>query len=124
MLESSQTPDLFSGTYSSKRDFPFYLIDEHRDEFSAKFAKWLPLNLHIFASFCERAKAMKRIGKKRYGADGIIAVVRFETELREKPEYEFKINNNYTADLARLAMFAYPELQGFFRTKERSVLTA
>lgn len=117
-----QEVTLFNYVEHHGLDFPLNLVAANRNIFSEAFTKWIPDNLHIFAAFCERARAMKNIGKKRYGADGIIAVVRFETELREKPEYEFKINNNYTADLARLAMVAYPELSGFFKTKERSMI--
>ena len=102
-------------------DFPLNLVEINKRVFSEKFPEWIKQNLHIFAAFCKVAHMKKKIGHPHYGAKAIIEHIRQETPCAERPAGEFKINNDFTADLSRLSMIAYPDLNGFFKIKQRSV---
>lgn len=117
-----QDVTLFNYAAHHGLDFPLNLLADNNGMFTDKFLEWLPKNLHIFADFCSRAKQLKKAGYKRYSADGIMHAIRFETALRSKPEELYKINNDYTAYLSRLAMLAYQELNGFFETRETKAI--
>ena len=68
----------------------------------------------IYAEFVRRALQMKRSGREIYSAKTIIEIIRWHTDLRDK-DVTFKLSNNWTSGLARLAMAEYEELDGFFR---------
>jgi len=120
----AQEVTLFNYCKHHGLDFPLNLVEENKDLFTKDFIKWIPNNLHIFAEFCARSHALKKSGRKRYGAKSIMETIRFDTYLREKPDYEFKINNNYTAYLARLAIIAYNDLDGFFEFRETKAVNS
>lgn len=63
----------------------------------------------------EALEATKR-GARRKGAKGIAEDMREDARLRMLGE-EWAINNNYVADLARLAMEREPRLRGYFETR-------
>lgn len=79
---------------------------------------WIEENGHIYRAFVEKALALKRRGKQRYGAKAIAEVIRYETTLAQRGEQEFKLNNNYVSGLARLAMTLNPQLDGFFQVRQ------
>lgn len=110
--------NLFNYSYRRGLDFPLDILEANRGQFTDAFCEWLPTNLHIFSEFCARAKAIRKRGRKHYGAKTIVEVIRFETDLRSSPDESFKCNNNYTAYLARLCMMAYTETDGLFETRE------
>lgn len=70
----------------------------------------------VYRAFVQYALRLKRAGKTRYSADAILHVIRFETDLADNAG-DFKINNNFSAPLARKAMAEYPELKDFFETR-------
>lgn len=86
----------------------------------------------IFESFKEYHRAHPRIwklfefftqaaiasGNPRYSADAVCHRIRWHLEVEVKEE-RFKVNNNFTAYLARLFMTAHPEHDGFFETRKR-----
>lgn len=87
-----------------------------RHGYPAGFFRWLESNQHIYQQFVALALQMKRSGRSRYSARTIIHKLRWDTELADS-EATFKINNNYTPGMARLAMSEWPELDGFFETR-------
>lgn len=86
--------------------------------YPAGFWPWLENNRHVYREFVKLAKRMKRAGRARYGAKGIVEVLRWNTNLKQVGEPELKLNNNYTSGLARLAMSEHPELKGFFQIRD------
>lgn len=79
---------------------------------------WLTANEHIVAAFCRIALQAKARGFKRWSADGICHILRWENS-KEKNKTFWKINNNRTAALAREAIRRYPELNGLFMLRAR-----
>ena len=88
------------------------------DGYPDGFWPWLRNNRHIYQNFVRLAKRMQRAGRTRYGAKGIVEVLRWDTNLKQRGEPELKINNNYTSGLARLAMLEHPDLKGFFQCRD------
>jgi len=82
------------------------------------FWDWLQENQHIYVEFVRLALEMKRRGRQRWSAAGIIEVMRWNSSMRDNDD-EFKINNNCKAGLARLAMCEHKSLEGFFQIRER-----
>lgn len=56
-------------------------------------------------------------GITHYGAKAICEVIRFH-KIIDHQDYEFKVNNNFTAGYARKFMEQYPEYEGFFETRK------
>lgn len=83
---------------------------------SHAFRKWLPLNWPIWFEFVRLADKMRLRGREHYSARAVLHVLRWERALRDTTETELKINNNKSAEMARL----YNAMVGFdfFRTRE------
>ena len=88
-------------------------------EYPNHFWSWLAKNEHIYQQFIDLALQMKRRGRKKWAAKGVIEVIRWHTALHSDGDI-FKINNNYAPGLARLAMLEYKELEGFFELRNSS----
>lgn len=73
-------------------------------------------NPHIWLKFVEIAKEAKKKGFKRYSANGIFEILRWQT--KESGNDRFKINNNYRADYARKMEETFVEFKGFFETRQ------
>jgi hypothetical protein len=93
--------------------------EESNTEYPEHFWAWLQLNPHLFGAFVEVARRLQNLGFKRYSAQGIICVLRFQSDVGELGRGTLQINNNAASGLARLAMSMYPELKGFFETRTR-----
>lgn len=72
----------------------------------------------VAEKFLVYALEAKHAGQPKYGSKAICEAIRWHEQIR-KGNREFKLNNNWTAPLARWAMQARPELRGFFETRER-----
>lgn len=67
-------------------------------------------------ALCKRAQAR---GFKRWSADAMFHVLRFETGISTDDKTGLKINNDYTAFIARDLMDQNPDLNGFFQLREQ-----
>lgn len=67
----------------------------------------------------DRAKALVDRGFTHYGIAALFEAARFDRDLDVGPDVEgWKLNNNHRSRLARDLMAKYPELAGFFETRE------
>jgi hypothetical protein len=67
----------------------------------------------------DRALALVRRGWRHYGIRALWEAARFDRALEVGPgEDGYKLNDHYTSRLARDLMGKYPELEGFFETRE------
>ena len=84
---------------------------------SEDFREWLGQNWPIWHEFVRLADQMRLRGRSYYSARAVLHVLRWHRALKDPTEQEFKINNNRSADMARL----YNAMAGieFFRTRER-----
>jgi hypothetical protein len=78
--------------------------------------EWLAKNEAVWETFIKYSLEA-RARRSRYSASAIVERMRWDHDLHEVSK--FKISNNARKGLARLAMAAYPELHGFFKTHNR-----
>jgi hypothetical protein len=72
----------------------------------------------IAKKFEEVALEVAGRGYRRYSADAISHRLRWHFAI-EQGKRDFKLNNNWTAGLARWFLERHPELPGFFEVRER-----
>ena len=80
-------------------------------------------NPNVWKYFVLYAREMKRNGRRRYGAKSIMERVRWHFD-SEKPQEEFKVNNNYTAMYARMLVAKDPAFKDFFEFRTVKGLTS
>ena len=80
------------------------------------FEQYHAENPEVYKDFEYYANATILKGFKHYGAKAIFELIRWHRGTRATGE--FKINNNYTCDYARLFMKLNPQYEGFFRTRQ------
>jgi len=74
---------------------------------------------HICDKFAELALMVRSRGFDRYSARAILHRLRWHYQI-ERGDTHFKINNNYSARLARWVMREQPGMLGFFQTRDRA----
>jgi len=74
-------------------------------------------NPEIWKLFRDTTLDAIRKGFRNYSSKSIFEIIRWHRS-GEIKEDSFKINNNYTADYARLFTKTFPEYEGFFRTRK------
>lgn len=85
-----------------------------------RFEEWLDTDdgRIVWRQFIARARALRDRGWKHYSHKAIIETIRYDRDIKVGPENGFKINDHYTSRIARRAMAAYPDLDGFFEVRE------
>lgn len=79
----------------------------------------------IWSAFKHEANRIYSRGRRHYSARTILEWLRHESMVAEI-EPQWKLNNNYAPDMARLWLLIYPERVGFFelRSQEGSAVRA
>ena len=90
-------------------------LEEMREQVSAFHCKH-PEVWDLFVKF-----SFEMIGKgyKNYSVKGVFERIRWEIDAGGDGVTTFKLNNNYTAFYARRFMRAYPQHDGFYRTRKQ-----
>ncbi len=73
----------------------------------------------LLARMAELAREARRRGCQQWSVDALFHVMRFQTGWSTGDELGLKVNNNFTSLASRDLMAAYPDLDGFFKTRER-----
>ena len=89
-------------------------------EVSTKFMDYHTENPHIWEAFERFAWQAINSGRTRLSADLIINRLRWETMLTSIGE-DYKINDHYSADYARIFIEKYPQHREFFKLRNRKV---
>lgn len=105
-----ETFDLFSTD-------PASVAMRHAELFRKDFISWLRDNRHVYREFERRAIQVAGF-RDHYGARTIIEVMRHETAIRQLGD-EYKLNDHYTPDLARLFSLCNPSHAGLFEFRSR-----
>ncbi len=87
-----------------------------QDKLQEDFNNYIKDNLHVWRAFEQKALNMARF-RKHYGAQTIVEVIRYNTDLKEHGG-TFKINNNNVGMFARMFEKLHPEHAGFFRMRK------
>lgn len=117
-MDDSQLTLDFNRSRATVKEMAFEFIARWPMKFRHDFAPWLAENWHIWLAFEREANRVWMMGRHHYAARRIIEWLRHETALREVEPSEFKINDHFTPDLARLYLTFYPERAGFFELRQ------
>ena len=81
-----------------------------------KFAVWAAANAPIWNEFVRLADQMRDRGRANYSARAVLHVLRWHRHLKDPTDTMFKINNNWSAQMAR----TYNAMRGvdFFRLRD------
>lgn len=93
-------------------------IQQNLSQWGEDFPKWANDNQHIIDHLMAEVARVKEAGFDHYSMRTLVEVTRHHTSLRQR-DVVFKIQNNVTPDLARLAIILFPELEGFFDLRHR-----
>jgi hypothetical protein len=102
----------------ARRELVLRRVAVNAVRFRPDFPAWLETNMALWESFEAQANAIWSRGRRHYSSRTLWEVMRHETLLREAAG-DFKINNNFAPDVARLYLLMYPERDGFFETRGR-----
>tara|TARA_R110002110_G_scaffold404410_1_gene622664 strand:+ start:973 stop:1278 length:306 start_codon:yes stop_codon:yes gene_type:complete len=75
-------------------------------------------NPDLLLQLARLARKLKVSGHSRYSMDGLFHILRWETRVTTG-DLGLKVNNNHTAFAARDLMDQFPDLEGFFKTREQ-----
>ena len=87
-----------------------------RSRYRDDFAEYALANQHIITAFFREANRIWNRGRDHYSARTIIEVLRHESALAEVGS-EWKINNSFAPDLARLFQDTFPDRASLFSTR-------
>lgn len=73
----------------------------------------------VYHRLKDLALAIKQTGRDHYGMKALFEVLRFEHAMESNKLDGFKLNNNYTALYARKLGQEVPQLEHFFKYRER-----
>ena len=90
--------------------------DSQLNDADRRFWDFHEANPDIYLEFVQRAMALWINGRTKYGARAIFQIIRYNTIVSGSKD-DYKINNNYIARYARMAMAEAPQLKDFFRTR-------
>lgn len=88
------------------------------DLFREGFAAWLSDNWKMYQRFERIALDVNAHGRRHYGANSIIEVIRYQTVMADASD-EFKVDDRWTSSMARLCVLMNPFLRDFFEFRER-----
>ncbi|OUR99251.1 hypothetical protein A9Q81_11805 [Gammaproteobacteria bacterium 42_54_T18] len=105
-------------TDEEKQDIVSDVVRPHEGVWYAGFSSMLKANLHLLDNYLKKTEEERLSGVACVGSKYIVEEMRREGLKDTRDKRLFNINNNYTADMARLAMLLFPvELKGFFRVR-------
>lgn len=94
---------------------------EHKESIREKFNVFLREHPEFWREFVKRTKQLIERGIKHYSADAICHIVRFHSLVDGRDTEQYKVNNNYTALMARKWQEEFPDHADFFETRIRKV---
>ncbi len=83
-----------------------------------EFTLWLGKNMPIWREFVELTRMVRERGREHWSARAILHVLRWNRVVRDATDLTYKINNNWSAEMARL----YNRYYGieFFRERDQA----
>lgn len=87
--------------------------------YRSDFPGWVAANWEIYEEFERLSLAALKRGRIRLSAKFLCELIRWNSALREEGPY--KVNNVYSADLARLAVKMNPDLESLFEFRARAM---
>ena len=92
-------------------------LGEPYDNIWLRFWDWHLLHADAEATLVGLARFAQSKGRSCYGISAIWEVMRWNVTIRDGQTEEFKCSNDYRSRYARLLMWKYPDLDGFFEIR-------
>lgn len=101
--------------------FPDLVYPDPAPTYAEAAANFARANPWLMERFAEQARRRKALGRK-VSMKNLIERARWdwEDQVAADSSSQWKLNNNWTAYLARIVMATNPDLAGFFSTREVS----
>jgi hypothetical protein len=112
----TNTPEVYTPRVSSSF-IPQGLSRE--EEIRQQVTEYHSKHPEVWRLFCRFTFQMFTKGYAHYSVNAIFERIRWEMDAGGDGIHTFKLNNNYRAFYARRFMRAYPQHDGFFRTREQ-----
>jgi hypothetical protein len=93
------------------------IFGEYPHDVLNRFRTFLDKNPEVMAEFKRLATRMRNAGRKKYSADMIKNIIRWERDLKTNGD-PFKINNDFGPLMARLLVYQDPSFNGFFEFRQ------
>jgi hypothetical protein len=94
-----------------------WTIEKPKKSLRERFTTFHNGNPHVYREIVDIARQMKGRGAKKMGIALIFERLRWIHFIQTLGDEDFKLNNNYKAEYARLIMTREPDLEGFFETR-------
>lgn len=82
-----------------------------------RFQAWLDAHPGLLDEFIAIARRLRDEGYPRYSADGIFHALRWNAIVERRNSERWRVNNDFSSRMSRLAMDQAKDLQGFFQTR-------
>jgi hypothetical protein len=97
-------------------------VPTQRPSLEVRFLQFANDHPHVVQTIIRLARERKAVGQKWWGMRAAFELLRGQPELLTGSEMvpgsrRVKLNNDYTAPMARLVMKMAPDLEGFFNTR-------
>lgn len=90
------------------------------DEIEARARRFVASRPEAWRLFVRFTFELLRSGRDHHSSDAVLHRIRWYTAIELASGEEFKVNNDFSAVFARWFHGAYPEHDGFYRTRERT----
>jgi hypothetical protein len=96
-------------------------VDVRRLPLEQRFPLWVDANGNLVEHITRLALAASRSGAGRLSMKALFEMVRLSASVDNGGPVPWRLDNSYTAPLARLLMERHAELRGLFETRTRRV---
>lgn len=108
-------PDHFRDAIAERLHTALIFVECKPEWFRKDFTEYLRNNFHVYLAFEREANKIWDSGRRDYSHRTIWEFLRHQTATREVPnELEFKLNDHYTKDCARLYTCFHQDRADFF----------
>jgi hypothetical protein len=94
-------------------------VDVRKLPLAERFPLWVAANGHLVEHITRLALAAARTGSRRLSMKALFEQVRASASVDNGGPVPWRLDNSYTAPLARLLMERHAELRGLFETRTR-----
>lgn len=94
-------------------------VDVRKLPIEERFPIWVAANGHLVEYITRRSLGAARRGAKRLSMKAIFEEIRASASVDNGGPVEWRLDNSFTAPMARLLMDRNPELRGLFETRSQ-----
>ena len=99
-------------------DLPLFKPTHKKSKLAQQWDECKEKQPDLLLKLAEIARKLQARGYSQYSISGLFHILRWETD-ETTGDLGLKVNNNHQPFAARELMETYPELKGFFKTREQ-----